>query len=196
MSSNNVESDSIIKYRSKAASKLPTEIGVYALCDLDDVPIYVGQSEDSIRSRVRRHITSARSDIIANRMIDVWEVSFVWCWPCKRKGELNPLEAHLFHEFHGKSKLMNGAIPIEPPKLSFPIPQKIRIQILPEKEIESRQRVALRLPRQAKQFGDLLDHFLNVKDSEELHLALGAHFARLNLYFEHLQSSSETEKEE
>ena len=46
---------------------LTNEIGVYVLCDLDQAPIYVGQSTDGARARVRRHLTSARSDIIANR---------------------------------------------------------------------------------------------------------------------------------
>lgn len=71
MSSRRNVSLSIIRFRKLAARKIPPQIGVYALCDLDEVPIYVGQSTDGIRARVNRHITSARSDIIANRMIDV-----------------------------------------------------------------------------------------------------------------------------
>jgi hypothetical protein len=55
-------------YRARQIKDLTDQIGVYALCDLDGVPIYVGQSVDGIRSRVRRHLTSARSDIIANRI--------------------------------------------------------------------------------------------------------------------------------
>ena len=51
-------------FRNKACGSLTSEIGVYVLCDLDKTPIYVGQSKDGIRSRVRRHLTSARSDII------------------------------------------------------------------------------------------------------------------------------------
>ena len=51
--------------------ELTNEIGCYVLCDLDAVPMYVGQSTNGIRSRVNRHLTSARSDIIANRQIDV-----------------------------------------------------------------------------------------------------------------------------
>jgi excinuclease UvrABC nuclease subunit len=62
-------------HRSKVLGGLTNEIGVYALCDLDQVPIYVGQSVDGIRTRVRRHLTSARSDVIANRQIDVWEIA-------------------------------------------------------------------------------------------------------------------------
>lgn len=52
------------------------------LCDLDEVPIYVGKSIDGIRNGVRRHLTSARSDTIAKRRLDVWEVAFVWAYPC------------------------------------------------------------------------------------------------------------------
>jgi hypothetical protein len=63
---------------------LTNKIGCYVLCDLDEVPIYVGQSVDGIRARVRRHLTSARSDIIANRQIDVWEIAYVWAYPVEK----------------------------------------------------------------------------------------------------------------
>jgi hypothetical protein len=194
MSSPKNDSPSLIRYRKEAASKIPTPIGVYALCDLDEVPIYVGQSTDGIRARVRRHITSARSDIIANRMIDVWEVAFVWAWPWKDTTQLNILEAHLFHGFHKKSKLMNGWIPAKPGPLTFKIPSPIVIQLMPEEEIKSRKRPELRLPRQAQHFSNLLDQFLNVKDSDQLYLALKAHFERLTRYFERLKGSPEPEE--
>ena len=63
------------------------------------MPIYVGQSVDGIRSRVNRHLTSARSDIIANRQIDVWEVAFVWAYPVSGKAEIGPLEMLYFTNF-------------------------------------------------------------------------------------------------
>jgi hypothetical protein len=188
---------SLIRYRKLEARKIPTAVGVYAICDLDEVPIYVGQSNDGIRKRVQRHITSARSDIIANRMIDVWEVAFVWSWPWNDVSQLNVLEAHLFHGFHKKSKLMNGSIPLTPPPLDFEIPDPVVVQLMPNEEIESRKRAPLRLTRQAQHFSNLLDQFLNVKDSQELYLALRAHFERLNRYFERLRGSTEpTEPEE
>lgn len=67
-------------FRSARVRDIPSGPGVYALCDLDGVPLYVGQSVDGIQARVRRHLTSARSDIIANRMVDIWEVASVQCW--------------------------------------------------------------------------------------------------------------------
>jgi excinuclease UvrABC nuclease subunit len=75
---------------------LTNRIGVYALCDLDGVPIYVGQSKDGIQNRVRRHLTSARSDIIANRQVDPWEIAFVRAYPVERSTEIPLLEAGLF----------------------------------------------------------------------------------------------------
>ena len=99
-------------YRDRALRGLTNETGVYALVDLDAVPIYIGQSIDGIRSRVRRHLTSARSDIIANRQIDVWEVAEVWAWPAQGSEAINALEAALFAKFDGQSPLMNGSIPV------------------------------------------------------------------------------------
>ena len=66
-----------LSFRYRAVRTLTNKIGVYVLCDLDDVPIYVGQSTDGIKARVQRHLTSARSDLIANRQIDVWEIAWV-----------------------------------------------------------------------------------------------------------------------
>lgn len=181
---------SIVRFRKKAARQIPARIGVYALCDLDGVPIYVGKSQDGIRARVNRHITSARSDIIANRQVDVWEIGSVMCWPVKKKAHLQPLEAYLFHRSHKRSRLMNGTIPPRVRSLPFSIPKRIDVQLLETEELKSRRRVELRLPRQAKHFLDLLDHYLNVKDSRELHLALQAHFGRLQLYFRRLRPTS------
>src|SRR5882724_6043980 len=100
-------------FRRRAVRTLTNEIGCYVLCDLDQVPIYVGQSVDGIRARVNRHLTSARSDIIANRQVDVWEIAWVWAYPTQR-GAIPELERVLFHEFNPKSVLMNGKAPPTP----------------------------------------------------------------------------------
>lgn len=187
----NSHSPSSIEYRRRAARAIPSPIGVYALCDLDGVPVYVGQSTDGIRARVNRHITSARSDVIANRLIDVWEIAYVRCWPVSDKAQLDQLEAYLFHKFHQQSALMNGTVPKEVKSLDFKVEEPQIVQIMPDAEITDRKRVELRLPRQAKHFGDLLDHFLNVKDSQILYLALQAHFSRLRTYFGQLRPTAE-----
>lgn len=164
--------------------RLTREIGVYAICDLDEVPIYIGQSVAGIGPRVRRHLTSARSDVIANRLVDVWEVAFVWAWPVKDPAMIPSLEGHLFHRFNRQKTMMNGSIPVDPGKLMFPEPKRERVQLLPEKEIQARLDPVLRLPRQIEHYQRLVDHILNVKDNQQLRRSLRAHFERLEAYHE------------
>lgn len=169
-------------FKERALRNLPQGIGVYALCDLDEVPIYVGQSTDGIRARVRRHLTSARSDVIANRQIDVWEIAFVWAWPISDTNRINLLEAHLFHEFNNQSPLVNGTIPPEPGPLDFEVPERVRVQVMDDKEIEARKDPTLRFPRQIQHFGSLVDYILNTQDKPHLRRALQVYFNRLAKY--------------
>jgi Uri superfamily endonuclease len=173
------------QYRKRQLKSLTNEIGVYALCDLDNIPLYVGQSFDGIRNRVQRHLTSARSDVIANREIDIWEVAFVWAWPMpgETKSSITEVETFLIHEFHTIKPLMNGDLP-PPSHISVFIPSKQEVQVLSSEEIEKRKDPLLRLPRQIRHFNDLFSHILEVKNEPETRRALRAHFDRLSEYYE------------
>lgn len=159
---------------------------MYVLCDLDNVPIYVGQSTDGIRSRVARHLTSARSDIIANRQIDVWEIAWVWTYPVTTVEEIGPLEALLYHYFNPRSQLINGKVLAVPGSLAdIPEPTQ-KIQVMSEKEILEKRDPVQRLPRQAAHYAQIVGHFLEVKESKEIARAMAAHFQRLARYHEKL----------
>lgn len=182
-------------FRKQAVRLLPTSIGVYALCDLDNIPIYVGQSKDGIRSRVARHLTSARSDIIANRQIDVWEIAYVWAYPLPYTDAINTLEAQLFHLFNAQSPLMNGTVP---PKENYgvaPPPTQV-VQVMPEDEIHKRRDPTQRLPRQADHYAQLVDHFLTVKNSVQIARAMDAHFGRLQKYHRMLLGYAENQPDD
>lgn len=169
------------EFRKSALSDLSDEIGVYALCDLDGVPMYVGQSVDGIRSRVRRHLTSARSDIIANRQIDVWEIAYVWAWPVAEKSDIEPLEAALFQRFDAEKPLMNGKVlPLKMDAVNEP--ERQQIQVIEEGERQRRLRPDQRLERQIRQYGILVDYIQTVKSAPHLKRALDAHFERLVRY--------------
>ena len=169
-------------FRRNAVRTLTNKIGCYVLCDLDEVPVYVGQSTDGIRARVNRHLTSARSDIIANRQIDIWEIAWVWAYPVAERAEIGPLEEALFHEFHGKSALMNGKEPNRPIEgFKLPPPDQ-RVQVMSDAEILEKRDPALRLPRQAEHYSQIVGHFLAVKNSKEIAQAIQAHFKRLERY--------------
>lgn len=184
--------DPIKDFRTTALSGLTNAFGVYALCDLDEVPIYVGQSFGGagagIRSRVRRHLTSARSDVIANRLIDIWEVAYVWAWPCNDRTVTDQIEAHLFIEFDAKMPLMNGkALPV--PRAVPAIPERGVVQVLPTDEIALRRERRLRFPRQLQQTTFLLDYLLEVKDVDHMRRSLRAHFERLTRYHNEFQAT-------
>jgi GIY-YIG catalytic domain len=175
-----------LAFRRSAVRSLTNEIGCYVLCDLDQVPIYVGQSVDGIRSRVNRHLTSARSDIIANRQIDVWEIAWVWAYPVKDKAEIGDLEDQLFHTFHAKSALMNGKAPKPLADRANPPDPSQKVQVMSEAEITEKKDPALRLPRQAEHYSQIVGHFLAVKNSREIAGAIQAHFERLQKYHRQL----------
>jgi hypothetical protein len=173
----------IQRYRQAQMRMLTEEIGVYILCDLDAVPIYVGQSVDGIRARVRRHLTSARSDIIANRQVDPWEIAYVQAYPANRPEDISLLEASLFAKFNAKKPLMNGSVPVAKVSLLKELPEPAQeIKVMPDDEIKVRRDPALRLPRQIEHIGRLVDHILTVKDSPQLRRSLAAHFERLDAY--------------
>ncbi len=175
-----------LSFRRQAVRTLTNDTGCYVLCDLDGVPIYVGQSNDGIRNRVNRHLTSARSDIIANRQVDVWEIAYVWAYPELVKARITPLEDALFYQFNATSTLMNGKVPKRPTqRVSYIEPSQV-VQVMDGAEIEEKRDPALRLPRQAEHYSQIVGHFLAVKNSREIAGAIQAHFERLQKYHQQL----------
>ncbi|MXW75760.1 MAG: GIY-YIG nuclease family protein, partial [Acidimicrobiaceae bacterium] len=55
--------------------------GVYLFIDYDGEPIYVGQTTEKLRTRIRRHLTNQRTDAVAMRVLDPFEVAEVEMWP-------------------------------------------------------------------------------------------------------------------
>jgi hypothetical protein len=155
------------------------------------LPRQLGGRRRTKGSRVNRHLTSARSDIIANRQIDVWEIAFVWAFPVEDRNLINPLENALFHKFHRRSALMNGRVPVKPPS-GYVVPKPAqRVQVMADSEITEKKDPALRLPRQAEHYSQIVGHFLAVKNSKEIAGAIQAHFDRLQKYHHSLLGRAE-----
>ena len=55
--------------------------GVYAFFDYDGEPIYVGQTNEKLRTRIRRHLTNQRTDAVAMSVLDPFEVHDIEVWP-------------------------------------------------------------------------------------------------------------------
>jgi hypothetical protein len=77
--------------------------GVYAFYDYDGEPIYVGQTNEQLRTRIRRHLTNQRTDAVAMSVLDPFEVFEIAVWPLpqfegvspKDKVAAAPAKAHL-----------------------------------------------------------------------------------------------------
>lgn len=65
--------------------------GVYVFYDYDNEPIYVGQTQEQLRVRIRRHLTNQRTDAVAMNVLDPFEVAEIEVYP-------------LFHELEPKVK--------------------------------------------------------------------------------------------
>ncbi|GGM78277.1 GIY-YIG nuclease family protein [Shewanella xiamenensis] len=57
------------------------KFGVYAFYDYELEPIYVGQTKESLRTRIRRHLTNRRTDAVAMSVLDPMEVYQICVWP-------------------------------------------------------------------------------------------------------------------
>lgn len=62
--------------------------GVYAFFDYEREPIYVGQTSESLRTRIRRHLTNRRTDAVAMSVLDPMEVYEIKVWPLVKLNHL------------------------------------------------------------------------------------------------------------
>ncbi len=65
-----------------------------------------------------------------------------------------------------------------------------------DEEIAEKKEAALRLPRQAEHYSQIVGHFLAVKNSKEIARAIQAHFVRLEKYHRRLLNLADDAAEE
>ncbi|WP_233284412.1 GIY-YIG nuclease family protein [Prescottella equi] len=136
--------------------------GVYAFYDYDGEPIYVGQTNERLRTRVRRHLTNQRTDAVAMRILDVFEVAEMELWPLwdmeqagasdhDAKAILNATEYSAYLQAIERSKfkaILNEKIP----PLSAPIdlPPSRRFQLVSDETRSERGHPDVRIARRAE----------------------------------------------
>ena len=135
--------------------------GVYAFYDYDGEPIYVGQTKESLRVRVGRHLTNQRTDAVAMNVLDPFEVSEIELWPLWTLQEstgrdqtsnalLNQAEYTVFQELLGKSSF--GAVlnegDIARTALMI-LPASVRGRIIPDELYGARKHADVRIARRA-----------------------------------------------
>ena len=142
--------------------------GLYAFFDYDGEPIYVGQTRESLGSRVGRHLTNQRTDAVAMAVLDPFEVRTVKLWPLWEyqdvKGDpkrsqaardaadhLNRLERTVFVELVRASEFGKILNEKDPPDVELcDLPPSIDGEIVSEGVRKIRQHPDLRIARRAQ----------------------------------------------
>lgn len=141
--------------------------GVYAFYDYDGEPIYVGQTKERLRTRIRRHLTNQRTDAVAMNVLDPFEVCDVEMWPFFQlesepkgspvvKAALDAAEYTVFQLLVNRSQF--GAILNEgkiPPQPETPLPESFRGRIIPPEIYALRVHPDVRLARRASTIASL-----------------------------------------
>lgn len=135
--------------------------GIYLFYDYDGEPIYVGQSTESLRQRIGRHMTNRRTDAVAMNVLDPFEVAEIEMWPfwdlqTDAKATLDRAEYTVYQKAISESAfriiLNEGAIG-EADLIA--LPQSYRGTILPDEARHLREHPDIRLARRARTIADL-----------------------------------------
>ena len=135
--------------------------GVYAFYDYDAEPIYVGQTNEMLRSRIGRHLTNQRTDAVAMNVLDPFEVAEIEVWPfwdlqsrdsrdAEARAVLNSAEYTVFQIVLGQSSfnavLNEGDIAASK---VIELPPSVRGRIIPDDLYEQRKHPDVRIARRA-----------------------------------------------
>lgn len=134
--------------------------GVYAFYDYDGEPIYVGQTKESLATRLNRHLTNQRTDAVAMRILDVFEVAELEVWPLWDLSGMPRVEAQASLDAHEYSAYLQaienskfGAIlneKIPPVSESIELPQSYRFNLISDETRAERGHPDVRIARRAE----------------------------------------------
>jgi len=179
--------------------------GVYAFFDYDGEPIYVGQTNEMLRTRIRRHLTNQRTDAVAMNVLDPFEVCFIEVWPLpqfqgRKKGDqeardfLNSLEHTIFQKCIHESAFMailNEKDPPKPVEMVAP-PPSFRGKVVTDDVSRLRNHPDLRIARRASVMARLAQIISERKAPLGLRRALLTQAQRLQwLWDQRYQNASE-----
>ena len=135
--------------------------GVYLFYDYDQEPIYVGQTRESLRTRIRRHLTNQRTDAVAMSVLDPFEVAEIEMWPFwdlqqDVRETLDRAEFTVYQQALDRSQfhvvLNENEIP---PAALLSLPPSIRASILSGDERSARSHPDIRIARRARTIANL-----------------------------------------
>ncbi|MCY4416023.1 MAG: GIY-YIG nuclease family protein [Chloroflexi bacterium] len=135
--------------------------GVYLFYDYDGEPIYVGQTSEELRVRIRRHLTNQRTDAVAMSILDPFEVAEIEMWPFwdiagNVRETLNRAEFTVYEQALRQSRF--DAVLNErqvTPAETMTLPPSIRASILSDELRRQREHPDIRIARRARTIAEL-----------------------------------------
>ena len=136
--------------------------GVYAFFDYDGEPIYVGQTNERLRTRIRRHLTNQRTDAVAMSVLDPFEVFEIELWPLPEyqsaaradtaaRQRLDALERLITESAIASSQfkaILNEKDP-PPGRMTVEAPASLRRRIVSDRVLELRSHPDFRIARRS-----------------------------------------------
>ncbi|MBF6183330.1 GIY-YIG nuclease family protein [Nocardia otitidiscaviarum] len=153
-------SDALDTVDSDSGVKLGKCIGAYAFYDYDGEPIYVGQTTEDFATRIGRHLRGQRSDTLAYRILDPFEVAEMELYPAEhlrqvsakdRRAQVDAIEYSAYVRAIQNSKykaILNEKIP--PVSKTVNLPPSYRFDLIPEDMREDREHPDVRIARRAE----------------------------------------------
>jgi len=137
--------------------------GVYIFYDYDGEPIYVGQTNERLRTRIRRHLTNQRTDAVAMSVLDPFEVFEIEVYPLPQfeslqagqrdyaRAYLNALEYTVYQKAINDSQfkaILNEKDP-PPPTVDIEVPQSFRMRVVSDDVAKIRSHPDFRIARRS-----------------------------------------------
>ncbi|MGN6423011.1 MAG: GIY-YIG nuclease family protein [Asticcacaulis sp.] len=136
--------------------------GVYAFFDYDREPIYVGQTNERLRTRIRRHLTNQRTDAVAMSVLDPFEVFEIEVWPLPQfenvkssdpaaRAHLDALERQVTAQAVERSRFKAILNEKDPPSgaMIVDLPQSFRARVVSERVFDLRAHPDYRIARRS-----------------------------------------------
>jgi hypothetical protein len=130
--------------------------------DYDGEPIYVGQTYETLRSRIGRHLTNQRTDAVAMNVLDPFEVAEIGVWPLAKLGRrqaraiLNRTEYSVSEKVTKEStfKAVLNEKDVLPAR-KIRLPTCYRARIIPDELYDGRKHPDVRIARRASTIASL-----------------------------------------
>ncbi len=139
--------------------------GVYLFYDYDGEPIYVGRTIESLRTRIRRHLTNQRTDAAAISVLDPFEVAEIEMWSfwdlesgstAEVKTTLDRAEYTVYLKALRESQFGVALNEKEiKPADEIVLPKSMRVSLLPAELRKQREHPDVRLARRARTIANL-----------------------------------------